>query len=561
MRARIPLTTAMSDPALFGTIFGRPSFWPWFTVAKLIDGIELTEERELELFRKCTGRTRPPEGPVRQLYLGVGRRGGKDRWMSSVACWRSALVTDWSRHVSAGEGAVVLTIGADRKQAAILKNYVRGLCRVPMLAAEVVRSTGDGVEFRNGGSIEVSTNDSALVRGRSAIAVLGSEVSHWNVIEHSASSDEEVFAAAAPSLAMCPDGGLLIFASSTHRKKGLMWRRFKSLWGNDDADAIVWVAPSRVMNPALPEAIVTRALADDAPRARAEYLSEWRDDISDFCTEETLRRCITPGIHERPPKRGTGYFSFIDASGGRVDSFTAAVGHMDRSRDMIVLDAVREIPPPFSPEIACAEIAAFLKAYGLISTTGDRYGGIWVSEQLGKYGIRVTASEQSKSDLYVNCLAAINSRRLELVDNARMISQFVSLERRPGRTKEFIDHPQGDSWHDDVANVVAGIASLGISAPRYDLSSWGSAASEASDPAIARSRRAREAFEAEWGRYATVPKVPADVMELYRQADARAAAAPPQNLEDALREFAKAAELAASASTSAQPQEPADAPP
>ena len=43
---------------------------------------------------------------------------------------------------------------------------------------------------RNGASLEISTNDARLVRGRSAIAVLGSEASHWKTDEFAASSDE-----------------------------------------------------------------------------------------------------------------------------------------------------------------------------------------------------------------------------------------------------------------------------------------------------------------------------------------------------------------------------------
>jgi hypothetical protein len=419
-----------------------------------------------------------------------------------------------------------------------------------MLAAEVVRATGDGVEFRNGASVEVSTNDSAFVRGRSAIAVLGSEVAHWNTLEHSASSDEEVFAAAAPSLAMCPDGGLLIFASSTYRKRGLLYRRFKALWGNDDSDAICWLAPTATMNPALPAGVVARALNDDAPRARAEYLSEWRDDIADFCSEETLRRCITPGILERPPARRTSYFSFIDASGGRVDSFTAAVGHLDRGRDVVVLDALREIVPPFSPETACGEIAQFLKCYGLTSTVGDRYASAWVAEQFGKYGIRVKPSEQNKSDLYLNALAAINSRRVELLDNPRMVSQFCSLERRPGRNREFVDHPEGDAWHDDVANVAAGVVSLGVSAPRYDLRSWADAADPADDPVAARMRRAIEDNEREWGRHKRGPGIPKDVAEMIARIDAArvAAARPPPALEEVIAAWANLPPEAANAS-------------
>ena len=46
----ITLTDAMTDPNLFGDTFAAESFWTWRTVAKLIDGIPLTEKREIELF-------------------------------------------------------------------------------------------------------------------------------------------------------------------------------------------------------------------------------------------------------------------------------------------------------------------------------------------------------------------------------------------------------------------------------------------------------------------------------------------------------------------------------
>jgi hypothetical protein len=244
----------------------------------------------------------------------------------------------------------------------------------------------------------------------------------------------------------------MLLGSSVHRRRGLMFKRYRQLWANDDADALVWLAPSQTMNPALPKSVVARALADDAPRARAEYLSQWRDDIADFVTEAAIRACVTPGITERPRKRGITYFAFADPSGGSSDSFAAAVGHVDAGRDTIVLDAVREVAAPFSPEMACAEIASFLKSYGLTTTTGDRYSGAWVAEQLSKFGITYKPSDAPKSELYLSALSAINSRRLELLDHARMIGQFTSLERRPGRNRDFIDHPEGSNWHDDCTS-------------------------------------------------------------------------------------------------------------
>src|SRR5262249_57700052 len=81
------------ESKLFGQIFAAPSFWTWRVVGKLIDGIPLTEQREIDLFRECTGRTKLPTKPARRVFVLAGRRAGKDRFESAVAVWRSALCT------------------------------------------------------------------------------------------------------------------------------------------------------------------------------------------------------------------------------------------------------------------------------------------------------------------------------------------------------------------------------------------------------------------------------------------------------------------------------------
>jgi hypothetical protein len=156
------------------------------------------------------------------LILLAGRRGGKDRFLSAVGVWRAALCADWREHMSAGEPAVVLLLGRDKKQAGILRRYCEGLLEAPLLAHEVKRLADDVIEFRNGAVLEVATNDARLIRGRSAVAVLGSECCYWRTDEHSSSNDEEVVAAAEPSMSMCPDGGLLMLGSSVYRKLGFM---------------------------------------------------------------------------------------------------------------------------------------------------------------------------------------------------------------------------------------------------------------------------------------------------------------------------------------------------
>jgi hypothetical protein len=68
-----------------------------------------------------------------------------------------------------------------------------------------------------------------------------------------------------------------------------------------------------------------------------------------------------------------------------------------------------------------------------------------------KFGAQV----RTKSELYSDLVAVINSQAADLLDNAKMEHQLAGLERRT-RTggKDLIDHAPGA--HDDLANAVAG---------------------------------------------------------------------------------------------------------
>jgi hypothetical protein len=455
--AAISLSRAIADVNLLGKPFQAPSFWTWKVVAKLIDGLPLTEPREIELFRECTGRTRLPSGPVHRMVALVGRRGGKDRFLSAVAVHRAALAADWRAIMSAGEQAVVSLLGADKKQAGILRRYCEGLLRVPLLAREVLRLTDDVIEFRNGAALEIATNDARLVRGRSAVAVLGSECCYWRTDELASSSDEEVVAAAEPSMAMAPDGGLLLLGSSVYRRRGFMFRKWKELHGNDEADDICWLAPSAVMNPALPGKVVERALADDLARARGEYLSEWRDDLANYVPRELIEAAIDRHVVVRPPDPRHRYTSFVDVSSGLGDSFAAAIVH--REGDLVVLDCLVEVPAPFDTAMATCQVAMTLRSYGLHDVMGDDYAKGWVIREFQRHGIQFKPrpTGMDRSALYLEVLPAFSAGRVHLLDSPKLVSQFCALERRvmPGG-RDRVDHPNRAGHHDDLANATAG---------------------------------------------------------------------------------------------------------
>jgi len=460
MQPTISLSRALADPSLFGGTFGAPSFWPWRVVAKLIDGLPLTEPREIELYQQCTGRSynRHNCRAVRRLIILAGRRAGKDRFESAVATWRVALCCDWRKHQSAGEGAVVILLGADKKQASILRRYCQGLLATPLLAREVVRSTGEVTEFRNGASLEIATNDPRLVRGRSAIAVLGSECCHWRTDEYNCASDEEVVSAATNSMAMCPDQGLLLMASSVHRKAGYMFRKYRELHGNDEAEDLCWFAPSHVMNPKLPQSVIDKALAEDKAKASAEFFGIWREDIAEFLPLDVIEAATDWDVHERPPQPGVSYIPFADSAGGTgKDSFTLSIVHIenDAARSLVV-DLIRERKPRFVAADVIAEYAQIIRSYGVSFVVSDRFGGGMYSDEWIRNGIEFRSTAHTTSDTYLRALPLLTSKRAHLLDNGTLRTQLVALERRVVSGHETVSHPQVASAHDDVATAVCG---------------------------------------------------------------------------------------------------------
>jgi hypothetical protein len=178
---------------------------------------------------------------------------------------------------------------------------------------------------------------------------------------------------------------------------------------------------------------------------------------------------VATGCYERGAQRDSiSYHAFADPSGGSADSFTLAIGHYLYDQQVVVVDALRETKPPFNPEAVVDEYTRLLKSYGISSIIGDRYAGIWPAAEFAKVGISYEASAVPKSDLYGGLLPLLNSRRIELLDNDRLVQQLVGLERRTARSgKDSIDH--GPGGHDDVCNAVAGLSAIASEYGGYDF--------------------------------------------------------------------------------------------
>ena len=442
---------AMDDPAMFGRHFQGATWDAWRAFLAALLGQPMTDA-QLALYRRYTGRQEPTLIPFTEAALICGRRGGKSRILAHLG---TCLATqrDYRPFLAPGEFATLAIIAADRRQARTIFRYVKGaLDAVPVLKREITKESDELIELgKQRVAIEITTASFRATRGYTYIGVLADEVAFWR-LEDSANPDEEIIRAIRPGLATIP-GALLLLASSPYSKRGALYKAFRQHYGRDDARVLVWKASTTEMNPALDPAIIAEAYQDDPVSAASEYGAEFRNDISAFVTREVVEACIEPGCRERPYVVAMEYFAFTDPSGGSSDSFTLAIAH--RESDKAMLDCVREVKAPFSPDDATREMAEALKRYGLATVTGDRYAGEWPRERFKVHGIKYELSEKPKGDLYRDVLPMLNAGTAELLDLPVLVTQLCNLERRTARGgRDSIDHPPGQ--HDDVANAVVG---------------------------------------------------------------------------------------------------------
>ena len=293
------------------------------------------------------------------------------------------------------------------------------------------------------------------LRGPTYVAVIADELAFWFTEAAYANPDVEVLAAVRPAL--LTTRGPLILASSPYAKTGVLWNTFRRHYGPDGAaDILVARGASRDFNPTIPQSEVDRALEADRVRNTAEFLAEFRSDVEGFAALEAVEAC-TGDYREMLPAANNFYKAFTDPSGGSDDSFALAISH--KSKDQIIIDAVREARPPFSPDAVVHAFAALLKSYRVSRVTGDRYAGEFPRELFRKHGITYDLAKQTKSELFRDLLPLLNSGRIVLPRHDRLQGQIVGLERRTSAVgRDTISHP--DRGHDDVANAVAGAAAL-----------------------------------------------------------------------------------------------------
>jgi hypothetical protein len=471
----VTMRKALTDKKLLGSVFAsgllRGDSWlPWRALLVAAMGEPLTAD-ERAAFTRLTGRANEPTERVDEFVTIAGRRSGKSRGISVLVCYLAALV-DHSAVLAPGERGVVLCLAPTARQANIVLDYVVGaLEQSPLLSKLIKNKTADCISLTNNIDIEVRPASFRGVRGVTCVAVICDEAAFFFSDDTgSTNPDTAILDALRPSL--LTTNGMLAMISSPYWRKGILYEAWSKHFG-EKGDKLILVAAgsSKDFNSTISQKRIDRAYAEDAIAAQSEYGGAWRSDVEAFLSIEAVRGVVMPGIYELQPQPGRDYIGFCDPSGGSSDSMTLGIAF--KQDNGAILACLRERRPPFSPQEVVAEFVQTLRQYGCKEVIGDAYASQWVEEPFRNLGIRYRQSEKNRSEIYLEALAAINSKQVSLLDNPKLVQQLVSLERRTSRSgKDAVDHRNGQ--HDDLANAGMGALVYALASERRKaIMHWG----------------------------------------------------------------------------------------
>ena len=427
----------------------EPSWRAWGVFLRGLEGEPLTAD-ERRLWDKHANR--PPRDGVgfAEAVACVGRRAGKSTVAATLAV-NAALNARPPAHAERHIPLVAQNETAARRVLfAIAQSITQDDMALNRRLAEEPRRGELG--FDTGTRIVTLACVPSALRGYASPLVVLDELGFYGAEE-----SIEMVRAARPCLATV-EGSRLVVISSPGPPMGALYE----MTTKPGQDTLVWRATAPEMNSSLPANYLERMRVDDPIGYRAEVLAEFVSGVSTLLDSEKVEKCVR-GEKEIKPKAGTeyrAYRAFTDASGGRHDAATLAVGHVD-AKGNAVIDVLRRVEPPFSPADAVDEFVAVCRDYGISRCVGDNYSAALHADLWVERGISYEPCRWNRSQLYLSLVGPINQERVRMPRNAVLQQELRQLQRRKTRMgRESVDHPPGAGHGDDSANSVAGCVFL-----------------------------------------------------------------------------------------------------
>lgn len=313
----------VTDPALLGLSVSPAQE----TLLRAVYGLPLTDE-QFAIYRDCTGRTERPRGPFSEVTVIAGARAGKDSRIAAPVVLREALFGGHERHLSRGERAVIPLVAQDQRATRVAFGYIKDyLTGSSLLAGTVAEVLASEIVLTNGLAVYSFPCTLRSLRGWSIPAGVLDELAFFRM-EGAADSDAEIQASVRRGMVGFPQTRL-VKIGTPYMKSGVLFEDFKTGWGQNHPDLLVWRALSALMNPSLRQERLERERRLDPARFAREYEAEFAEDLDAFLASQWVEDAVVKGRHELPPREDVRYVVACDPSGGGADAFTLAICHAE----------------------------------------------------------------------------------------------------------------------------------------------------------------------------------------------------------------------------------------
>ena len=475
------LVSAIESPLVFGKFFRDIRTWrEWITLAKVLSGRRDLDAAEMDLFRRRTGWSELPTEPLREIFIGGGRRIGKSSLCAILAAYYGVF-GGFEKYLSPGEMARIWIISPNLQQGKIIKGYLSAVFQLtPFLKSMVKRELAESIELFNRVVIETKPSSWRTTRGFSCALLLMEELQAWRYeSDATANVDADVYCAVKPGMVTFPNN-LTVGIGTLFARAGLLYQKYGAAHGRPGSVMFWGPVPTWEANLSITEADfeseLREKLGDSAYFAEAGIA--WREDIESYLPMEIAARATVPGRTFLPYDPKHSYVAFCDSAElirKNGDSMCLAIAHAEGEK--VVLDHLDEVRPPADPKMVIERFAAACKDFHVGRITQDRVSLGWIQSDFAPKGISVVACEKPKSQLYELFAVLAQKNAVELIDSERLRTQIQNLEKRQlsGGVSR-IDHTSGSK--DDLINVVAGAcvlasASFGRVGPRIWLADVG----------------------------------------------------------------------------------------
>jgi hypothetical protein len=432
---------------------------------------DVLDDGEVERYFGCD---RSRLGLCRPVLVAIiaGVRGGKSL-LASVAATNSSMVADTARLLPQQLARTIIVAPKIKNAKETFRHSLGGLLYSPGLrscmVAEPIEAPTPLFRLKRPDGrridIEIVAADQGGLGVRSGWLsgfVLEEAALFGESGEGAAVNAEDILHAAETRLLPRGQGWII---SSPYGPQGLLWSLYNTHFGKPGRTLVVH-APTRALNPSIPEEEIEAVRLDRPDVAAREYDAEWIDADTAFFEGTTIDACTRADPLERPPQPGSRYIATMDQA-TRGNAWTLTIARDKRGpTDAIAFveiglarEWVGSRAKPLSPKMVLAEIRDIIAPYGLRGVNCDA----WAIDPLKAIAVELGLvlrehefSSEDKTEVYRSTDSLLRQSRLELPPHAGVTRDLRSVRRKASAKGVTVHLPTtSDGRHCDFAPSVS----------------------------------------------------------------------------------------------------------